>query len=81
MEYTMIVNIPPPVQVTRQRGVFSRRHAHPISVRFHELDVKLINDVANLYGVTPSTFIRWVTLHAAMEMYRTKTGKDVKVML
>ena len=77
----MLVSMPSPVKAKRRHAILSRRRTHPISVRFHELDVKLINDMAKFYDVTPSALIRWVTLHAIAEMSNVDRNKYVKVML
>lgn len=74
------LSIPVPMMQQRARGRNSTSQvAGRIITRVSLPDQELIKDEAAWLDITPSQFIRWVTLHAAKALKERREGRRVAI--
>jgi hypothetical protein len=76
------LTIPCPIELSRKRGVFSKKSEDfPSSIRLTPHDKELIEKEAKLIGVSFSTFVRWTAIQTARELAYIRTGTKPKADL
>lgn len=69
------VTIPCPIELSRKRGVFSKKSEDfPSSIRLTPHDKDLIEQEAHRIGVSFSTFVRWCAIQTARQLAFSRTG-------
>lgn len=76
------LTIPTPMELSRKRGIFSKKaEDFPASVRLTPADKILVEQEARHLGITFSVFMRWCGVQCARQLAHARTGELPKVDL
>lgn len=80
MTKKLVLSIPPPINLGKQRGLQGFEHAGCVkSIRLHVDDLVLIAEEAAALDVSSAQLIRWLAVFGCQQLHLQRTGKHIEV--